>query len=200
MTVSVSIRYGELDPTTESYLDHLKVWNRERELLNGCITAFNSKGCGPDDPPPEFEWKKAEHQARRPAPRVTGPRDFLRRGGWVPIVIMICAVCPECCAISLPEPATGPAPAPETGGSSGGGGITEDWSGGFIWGGGDYVDDDEFCAYCPECCEDDPDPMEETCLLQVYRLRPKARVSIRRTHSGRLLKQGQSDNRGCKLA
>jgi RHS repeat-associated protein len=155
LTVSVAIRFSELDPDTESYFSHLKVWNEQRNLLNKCISKFGDKGCGDDDLPKDFKWEKALKEARKKAPRLTGFGDFLRRGGWVPVGLAICTVCPECCAVFLPG--AGPAPAPEpvpADGLTPGGGIT-------MGNGGWYADDPEICEYCPECCEDDPDLMLE---------------------------------------
>jgi hypothetical protein len=125
-------------------------------MLNKCIQKFNDKGCGPDDLPPGFKFKKAEKEARRKAPSLTGPGDFIRRGGLVPIGIGLapvgiftCLVCPSCCAAgsipALPAP-TAPEPVPVTGISLGPGAWTLE----------------ELCDECPECCEDDPDLMWET--------------------------------------
>ncbi len=161
LTIGVNIRFWQLRPDLEAgYPGHARVWARQKNILSDCLKKFNDKGCGPDDFPTDFDPKRAEKEVRRKAPRVTGPGDFIRRGGMVPIgiglgpvAVFICTVCPSCCAAGImPElpPVTAPVaePVPVTGISIGSGG----------W----YADDPSLCDECPECCEGDPDPMWET--------------------------------------
>jgi hypothetical protein len=95
------------------------VWARQKGLLSECLSKFDDKGCGPPDLPPGFDIQRAQKAVRRAAPKVSGPLDFIRRGGLVPIGIgvgtgvFICTVCPTCCLAgigiipSAPQPITG---------------------------------------------------------------------------------------------
>ncbi len=147
-TVSVGIRFFELDTSDRAkYATHWPVWARQKNFLNDCIKKFFDRGnddnqtpCGPDDLPQGFDMKEAEKRAREKAPPPSSLREaIIDRGGWVPILIGICLVCPACCLVgTIPEV---PAPVPVTNITV----TSEGW----------YDDDPELCAECPECCEFD---------------------------------------------
>lgn len=81
------MRSSELDPDSATYGTHVDVWARHKDHLNKCLSKFNDRGCGPDDWPSGFDPSRAEAEARRPAPDVTGAPDFINRGGAVPVAI-----------------------------------------------------------------------------------------------------------------
>jgi RHS repeat-associated protein len=86
---SVRRRRVELAPKSDSYLSHSKVWAEQKNILNKFWSKFKGKGCGDDDLPPGAPMAEIEFEARAKAPDVSGARDFIRRGGLIPVGIAI---------------------------------------------------------------------------------------------------------------
>jgi RHS repeat-associated protein len=86
---SVRRRRVELQPDSDSYRSHSKVWAEQKNVLNKFWSKFKGKGCGDDDLPPGVPMAEIEFEARAKAPSITGARDFLRRGGAIPAGVAI---------------------------------------------------------------------------------------------------------------
>jgi len=108
-TDSVSQRFDELVPSSDTYGSHRDRINRERQELNNCIQKYKDE-CGDNKRvPPGFDLNEAEEQARRRFPAPGSAKEFVDRGGLVPVLIAICAVCPACCAGGARAPKPVPA-------------------------------------------------------------------------------------------
>jgi RHS repeat-associated protein len=88
LSEDLAIRLRELDPSTESYTGHAKVWAEHKNVLSDCVSKFKDKGCGPPDLPAGFDLNWAVNMASAPAPGTSSFRDFLARGGLVVIGIL----------------------------------------------------------------------------------------------------------------
>jgi RHS repeat-associated protein len=100
---SVRRRRVELDPDSESYLDHIGPWAKQKNALSKCLQKYKDR-CGGNAK--KFNQQEAEQEAKAKAPKVRSVDDFLRRGGAIlPVLILVsaCLICPLCCAVLIPK-------------------------------------------------------------------------------------------------
>jgi RHS repeat-associated protein len=86
---SVRRRRVELDPGSPGYSGHANVWANQKNALNKLLSRFRGDGCGDDDLPPGTRLKDVEFEAAAKGPKVQNARDFLRRGGAIPVAVGI---------------------------------------------------------------------------------------------------------------
>jgi hypothetical protein len=113
----IAIRFSQLDRSPDSYKNHADTWARHKNELSFCIQKFQDKGCGNKDLPPKIRIEGATELAKQKAPPVTNFQQFVNGGGVVPVVVIVCSLCPECCFGVLPgatQPSTVPEGVPDT--------------------------------------------------------------------------------------